>query len=110
MHTVAAIARSLGEVMLYALVLGAGVPVVFGLGIRFWAMEPETVAGDPETVAGSGAGGTAVRGRVTVSQLIAYLCFAVVLVVVLLGILYIAKDFISHTVDIQLFGAKPKKK
>ncbi|MEC3956348.1 hypothetical protein VMT65_25140 [Nocardia sp. CDC153] len=98
MHTFTAIAKSLGEVTLIALVLGVGVPVIFGLGVRFWALEPAT------------ADGPATSNRNTAATAIAYVCFAVALVVVLAGILYIAKDFISHTFDIQLFGAKPPKK
>ncbi|WP_067666225.1 hypothetical protein [Nocardia miyunensis] len=97
MHTVNAIATSLGEVTLIALILGAGLPLIFAIGVRFWSMETATVNGAP--------GG----GRNTVAQTVAYVCFAIVLIAVLLGILYIAKDFISHTFDIQLFGAKKKK-
>ncbi|GAB2539080.1 hypothetical protein [Nocardia heshunensis] len=97
MHTFNAIAKSLGEVTLIALVLGVGVPVIFAAGIRFWALEP--AADGPRTAQ-----------RNTVATTIAYVCFAAAAIVVLAGILYIAKDFISHTFDIQLFGAKPPKK
>lgn len=94
MHTFNAIAKSLGEVTLIALALGVGVPLIFGLGIRFWAAEPVTVDGAPAP------------HRNPFVQVLAYLCFAIALIVVVAGILYIAKDFISHTFDIQLFGAK----
>ncbi|WP_433560562.1 hypothetical protein ACQP1O_23040 [Nocardia sp. CA-151230] len=97
MHTFDAIAKSLGEVTLIALVLGVGVPVIFGIGVRLWALEPA-------------ADGPATANRNVVVTAIAYLCFAAALVVVAAGILYIAKDFISHSFDIQLFGAKPPKK
>ncbi|MVU82442.1 hypothetical protein GPX89_35075 [Nocardia sp. ET3-3] len=96
MHTFNAIAKSLGEVTLIALVLGVGVPVIFAAGIRFWSLEP--AAEGPRT---------STRAVVTA---LAYLCFAAALLVVVAGILYIAKDFISHSFDIQLFGAKPPKK
>ncbi|MGW4248256.1 hypothetical protein [Nocardia sp. NPDC004722] len=97
MHTFNAIAKSLGEVTLIALVLGVGVPVIFAAGIRFWAGEPAV-------------DGPRIAPRNTVATTIAYVCFAAAAIVVLAGILYIAKDFISHTFDIQLFGAKPPKK
>lgn len=98
MHTVTAIAKSLGEVTLIALLLGVGLPLIFSVGIRFWATdEPATANGAP-----------AVRNPVV--QAVAYLCFAIVVIAVGLGILYIAKDFLSHSFDIQLFGAKPPKK
>jgi len=96
MDTFTAIAKSLGEVTLIAVLLGTGLPVIFATGIRLWSLEPATA---------DGAG-----GRNQVAQVVAYLCFAIVIVAVVLGILYIAKDFISHTFDIQLFGAKPPKK
>ncbi len=97
MHTFNAIATSLGEVTLIALLLGVGIPLIFSIGVRFWSIETATVNGAP-------------GGRNTVFQAVAYVCFAIVLIAVLLGIIYIAKDFISHTFDVQLFGAKPPKK
>ncbi|AYF75780.1 hypothetical protein D7D52_20220 [Nocardia yunnanensis] len=97
MHTFHAIAKSLGEVTLIALILGVGVPVVFATGIRLWAAEP--AADGPRTTQ-----------RTTVADTLAAVCFAAAALVVAAGILYIAKDFISHTFDIQLFGAKPPKK
>nr|WP_221333676.1 hypothetical protein [Nocardia transvalensis] len=57
-----------------AILLGAGLPLVFAIGIRLWSLETAVV------------------------------------VAVVLGIVYIAEDFISHTFDIQLFGAEPPKK
>ncbi|AHH19592.1 hypothetical protein NONO_c48080 [Nocardia nova SH22a] len=98
MHTVTTIAKSLGEVTLIALILGAGLPVIFAAGIRLWSAEP-AVAGEAATTR---------RGSIV--QIAAYACFALVAIAVLLGIVYIAKDFVSHTFDIQLFGAKPPKK
>ncbi|MBB5917409.1 hypothetical protein BJY24_006321 [Nocardia transvalensis] len=68
------IAKSLGQVTLIAILLGAGLPLVFAIGIRLWSLETAVV------------------------------------VAVVLGIVYIAEDFISHTFDIQLFGAEPPKK
>ena len=93
MHTFDAIAKSLGEVALVALLLGAGLPLIFAIGVRFWSMETATVNG-------------ASAERNVVAQAIAYLCFGIVIIAVVLGILYVAKDFISHTFDLQLFGAK----
>lgn len=93
MHTFDAIVKSLGEVTLIALILGAGLPLIFAVGVRFWSMETATVNGAPAE-------------RNPVAQAIAYVCFAIVIIAVLVGILYVAKDFISHTFDVQLFGAK----
>ncbi|WP_227981482.1 hypothetical protein [Nocardia spumae] len=98
MHTFTAIAKSLAEVTLIAVVLGAGLPLIFAAGIRWWSAEP------------AAADGAVAQRRVSAVRVAAYLCFALVAVAVILGIVYIAKDFISHTFDIQLFGAKPAKK
>ncbi|WP_327146126.1 hypothetical protein [Nocardia sp. NBC_01327] len=98
MHTFNAIAKSLGEVTLIALLLGAGLPLIFTIGIRFWSME--TVAAD----------GAPTGARNPAALAVAYLCFAIVVLAIGAGILYIAKDFISHSFDVQLFGAKPPKK
>ncbi|WP_067821420.1 hypothetical protein [Nocardia inohanensis] len=97
MHTFTTIAKSLGEVTAIAIVLGAGVPLIFGLGVRLWALEPVTAHGPAQS-------------RGTLERTVAYLCFALVAVVVAAGILFIARDFISHTFDVQIFGAKPRKK
>ncbi len=89
--------RSLGEVTLIALLLGAGLPLIFALGIRFWSAVPATADG-------------AQAPPNPIVRAAAYLCFTLVVLAVLLGIVYIAKDFLSHTFDVQLFGAKPPKK
>ncbi|MGV9679847.1 hypothetical protein ACWDSJ_31595 [Nocardia sp. NPDC003482] len=97
MHTFVSIVKSLGEVVAIGIVLGAGLPILCGVGIRFWSLE---------TVGADGA----VARRNPVYQAVAYICFAIVLAAIVAGILYVAKDFISHTFDVQLFGAKPPKK
>ncbi|WP_216894074.1 hypothetical protein [Nocardia alni] len=97
MHTFDAIVKSLGEVVLISVILGAGLPLIYAIGVRFWSMETATVSADGTATAG---------GRNPIAQAVAYLCFAIVILAVVVGILYIAKDFISHSFDIQLFGAK----
>ncbi len=72
-------ARSLGEVLLIALVLGAGLPALFALGVRALARGSETELA---------AGGVTVRAPAArpLGRVVAVVCFAVVVVVVLLGI------------------------
>ncbi|MBO0852626.1 MAG: hypothetical protein J2P18_02525 [Nocardia sp.] len=96
MHTFETMTKSLGEVALVALLLGGGLPLIFAVGVRFWATET------------AGEGGALAKPN-PVLQAIAYICFGIVAVAVLLGIIYVAKDFISHTFHIQLFGAKKAK-
>ena len=39
---------------------------------------------------------------------VSWVIFAVVLVVVLIGVLFIARDFLGHQTGLYLLGAKPK--
>lgn len=79
--TLAVEAGMLGRVLLVSLVLGAGLPVLFGLGLRAMAW---------------GAGGDAEEHAVGVrpaahplGRVLGVVCFAVVLAGVLLGITYV---------------------
>ncbi|GGK51332.1 hypothetical protein [Nocardia camponoti] len=83
--------KDLWEVLLAALVFGAGMPALFAFGVRFWA-HAETVDGD---------------GRVRrnyFALVSAITCFVVIVVVVIAAILFIAKAFIAHQFGIHLFG------
>lgn len=91
MSTVLANLKSLGEVMLAALILGAGLPMVFAVGVRLWSIA--------ET---GGPGGTAPRQ--VAARAGAYLCLGTVLVVVVAGVLFVARAFLAHRLGIHLFG------
>ncbi|RZL81886.1 MAG: hypothetical protein EOP32_13745 [Rhodococcus sp. (in: high G+C Gram-positive bacteria)] len=81
---------SLWQVVLMGLLFGAGLPAVFALGIRF--LSP----GSTTTANGSDA--------TTPAALFAGLaCFAVILVAIVAGILFIMKDFLAHDFGIQIF-------
>ena len=77
MDTFTAILGSLGKVGAIALVLGAGIPLVFAYGVRFWSMETAP------------AGGGQPAGRNSLGQVLGLLCFGIVAVAVIIGILYI---------------------
>jgi hypothetical protein len=70
MHNLGFAASGAWRVLLASLILGAGLPVLFGLGIRSLASGGESPAGVP--------------ARIT-----AYLLFAVVVLAVLLGLTFI---------------------
>ncbi|CAI9404014.1 MULTISPECIES: hypothetical protein [Aestuariimicrobium] len=76
---VAAMARNLATVMAVALVLGAGVPAIFALGMRATTLG-RTVSADGHVETGT----MSMSGRV-----LSTLCFGVVLVAVVLGIAFI---------------------
>lgn len=91
MSTVLANLRSLGEVMLAALVLGAGLPMVFAVGVRLWSIAETT-----------GPHGSAPRRAAARAG--AWLCLCTVLAVVVAGVLFVAAEFLAHRLGIQLFG------
>ncbi|RJO76618.1 hypothetical protein D5S18_10075 [Nocardia panacis] len=82
MHTLITNLSELWKVLLAALVLGAGLPSVFALGVRLYS--------------GERRGYPALAG--------AMLCFAMVLLAIAVGILYTAKAFIATHFGIHLFG------
>lgn len=81
---------SLWQVLLIGLVLGAGLPAIFAFGIR--SLSSGTVNTD-------GSVGT----RTTAGIVGGIVCFGVVVVAVVAGLLFISKDFIDHQFGISLF-------
>ncbi|MEV0435211.1 hypothetical protein [Nocardia sp. NPDC050413] len=91
MHTLWLNLRELWDVLIAALVLGAGVPAVFAFAVRWWA-NGETVDAD---------------GRVRRNHLAlagALICVVLIVGLVICGILFTAKAFIAHQFGIHLFG------
>ena len=77
--------NALGQVVLVSILVGAGLPALFGLGIRAMAI------GD-----GGSAEVSTARARPAM-KLVAYLCFAVVVAVVAVGLaVIIASGFGYH--------------
>jgi cytochrome b len=85
------------KILAFGLLLGAGLPALFAVAVR---------------VNSAGAGGEGSDG--TLSQknpmlaALSWAIFAVVLAMVLIGVLFIARDFIGHQTGLYLLGAKPK--
>lgn len=77
---------SLWQVILVGLLLGAGLPSLFAFGVR-------------SLNTGRNADGTASRPGI----LVAGMCFAVVAVAIVAGILMLANDFIAGTFGIEIF-------
>jgi cytochrome b len=85
------------KILVFGLLMGAGLPALFAIAVR---MNAEG--------AGVAEHGGAVAQKNPVLALVSWVIFAVVLVVVLIGVLFIARDFIGHQTGIYLLGAKPK--
>jgi cytochrome c oxidase assembly factor CtaG len=85
---VASMARNLATVMAVALVLGAGIPAIFALGMRATTLG-RTVSADGHSEAGT----MSLSGRV-----LSTLCFGLVLVAVVFGIAFIVagKQIMGH--------------
>lgn len=80
---------NLGQVTLAGLILGAGLPALFALGVRLT----------------QGAG----KHPGTVSKAIGYLCFAVIIAAIIIGILWITKAVIYESFAIDLFNTEAAK-
>ncbi|MEU4557849.1 hypothetical protein AB0F72_05650 [Actinoplanes sp. NPDC023936] len=80
------------RVLLAGLLLGAGLPVLFALGIRSlaWGAGEATVSESGVTVAGN---------RRPLGTVIGYLLFAVVVLGVLLGLLFIVASGFGYKLD-----------
>ncbi|KQU61163.1 hypothetical protein ASG84_01075 [Rhodococcus sp. Leaf278] len=85
---------SLWQVVLVGLLLGAGLPAIFAFGLKALSV------GD---VADDAAPGTTRVARPAVATAAAVLCFAVVVVAIVAGILFIMKNFLDSTFGISVF-------
>ena len=87
---------AVGKILLFGLVVGASVPTLFALGVRL------RMAGE---MAGDIADGPAAAGRRRRLVGLSWAMFALVLLVVAFGVLFIANNFIGHHTGVYLFGA-----
>ncbi|KZS73247.1 hypothetical protein A4G29_16775 [Mycobacterium kansasii] len=84
------------KILVFSLVLGAGLPALFAIGVRLQAAGAGTV--------GKAADHAASKRPVLVA--LGWAIFALVLAVVVIGVLYIARDFIAHHLGWHILGAK----
>jgi hypothetical protein len=81
-HTLSLEFQAIWKILVVGIILGSGLPALFAVGIRSMAYGQ---GGEAEVH----AAGTAAPRPHPVGQAIAYLCFAIVLIAVALGITYI---------------------
>ena len=89
---------AIGQILAAGLILGAGLPALFSLGVRLNA----------EGVGVAAHGGTVSQKNPALVAL-SWLIFGLVLAAVIVGVLFIARDFIAHNTDLYILGAKHKK-
>jgi hypothetical protein len=85
------------KILVFGLLMGAGLPALFAIAVRLNAEG-----------AGVADHGGAVAQRNPMLAGLSWVIFGVVLVAVLIGVLFIARDFIGHQTGVYLLGAKPK--
>nr|WP_296777531.1 hypothetical protein [Rhodococcus sp. (in: high G+C Gram-positive bacteria)] len=86
---------SLWQVVLVGLLLGAGLPAIFAFGLKALS-----VGETPDDATGTTKVATA---RPAIATAAAVLCFAVVVVAIVAGILFIMKSFLDSTFGISVF-------
>ena len=84
------------KIIVFGLLVGAGLPALFALGVRLNAEG----AGTPN--------GGAIARKNPLLAMLSWVVFAVVLVAVMVGVLFIARDFIGHHTGWYILGAKHK--
>ena len=85
------------KILVFGLLLGGGLPALFAIGVRLNA-EGAGVAEHSGTVARKNP----MLGAVS------WAIFALVLFLVIVAVLFIARDFIGHQTGLYILGAKPK--
>jgi hypothetical protein len=86
---------ALVKVLAFGIVAGAGLPVLFAVGVRSHAVGAGTI--DGQHLAGD---------RRPVLTVVSYACFALVAIAVVLGVLFVARDFIGHHTGWFILGAE----
>ena len=85
------------KILVFGLVLGSGLPVLFALGVRAGAAGAGV----------EGSDGTAVGYKNPALTALSWLIYALALVAVVIGVLYVARDFIGAHTGMYILGAKP---
>ena len=85
------------KILVFGLVLGSGLPALFALGVRAGAAGAGV----------EGSDGTAVGQKNPALTALSYALYTLALVAVLIGVLYVARDFIGAHTGMYILGAKP---
>jgi len=85
------------KILIFGLLLGSGLPAVFALAVKVGAVGAGI----------QGSDGAAVAHKNPALTAISYTIYALALVAVVIGVLYIARDAIGAWTGVYLLGAKP---
>jgi hypothetical protein len=86
------------QIIVAGLIIGAGLPALFSIGVRLNAEGVGVVSHD----------GAPAQKNPMLNGL-SWILFAVVFAAVIIGVLFIARDFIAHNTGLYLLGAPHKK-
>jgi hypothetical protein len=86
------------KILVFGLVLGSGLPALFALGVRAGAAGAGTI---------EASDGAAVGHKNPALTALSWVVYSVALVAVVIGVLYIARDFIGAHTGMYILGAKP---
>ena len=85
------------KILVFGLLLGSGLPALFALGVRVGAAGAGV----------EGSDGTAVGHKNPALTALSWVVYSVALVAVVIGVLFIARDFIGAHTGMYILGAKP---
>jgi hypothetical protein len=86
------------QIIVAGLIIGAGLPALFSIGVRLNAEGVGVVSHD----------GAAPQKNPALNAL-SWVLFAIVFAAVIIGVLFIARDFIAHNTGLYILGAPHKK-
>lgn len=87
------------QIIVAGLIVGAGLPALFAVAVRTNAEGSGVAAGHD---------GAAVSARNPLVFAVSWAIFALVALAVIVGVLFIARDFIGHQTGLYILGAKHK--
>ncbi|MFZ0715248.1 hypothetical protein [Mycobacterium sp.] len=85
------------KILLFGLILGSGLPALFALAVKVGAVGAGI----------QGSDGAAVAHKNPALTAISYAIYALALVAVAIGVLYVARDALGAWTGVYLLGAKP---
>ncbi|MFL0178324.1 MULTISPECIES: hypothetical protein [unclassified Mycobacterium] len=89
------------KILVFGLLVGGLLPALFAVGVRV------NVAGNSGVPAVAGGTAGATGGRRPLLLALSWAIFLLVLAVAVIGVLFIARDFLGHHLGWYLLGAKP---
>jgi hypothetical protein len=85
------------KILIFGLILGSGLPALFALAVRVGALGAGVAGSD----------GAAVGHKNPALTALSWVLYSVALVAVVIGVLYIARDFLGAHTGMYILGAKP---